>query len=44
VNAEFIFNLDDDPGERQNMVIERADLLAGFRKSLAEWEANVSAP
>jgi arylsulfatase A-like enzyme len=44
VNAEFIFNLDDDPGERHNMIIERADLLAGFRKSLAEWEANVSPP
>lgn len=41
VNAEFIFNLEQDPGERQNMVIERADLLPEFRKSLAAWEADV---
>jgi arylsulfatase A-like enzyme len=41
VNAEFIFNLEQDPGERRNMVIERADLLPGFRKSVAEWEADV---
>jgi hypothetical protein len=41
VNAEFIFNLEQDPGERQNMVVERADLLPEFRKSLAQWEADV---
>lgn len=40
-NAEFIFDVEQDPGERQNMVVERADLLPGFRKSVAEWEADV---
>ena len=40
-NAEFIFDVEQDPGERRNMVVERADLLAGFRKSVAEWEADV---
>jgi arylsulfatase A-like enzyme len=40
-NAEFIFDLEQDPGERRNMVVERADLLPGFRKSVAEWEADV---
>lgn len=40
-NAEFIFDLEQDPGERRNMVVERADVLPGFRKSVAEWEADV---
>jgi arylsulfatase A-like enzyme len=40
-NAEFIFNLEKDPGERENLVFERADFLPGFRKSVVEWEADV---
>ena len=41
-NAEFIFDVEQDPGERRNMVIERADLLPEFRKSIAAWEADVA--
>jgi arylsulfatase A-like enzyme len=41
VNAEFIFDVAQDPGERQNLVVERADLLPEFRKLVAEWEAEV---
>jgi arylsulfatase A-like enzyme len=40
-SAEFIFDVEQDPGERRNLVIERADLLPGFRKLVAEWEAEV---
>jgi arylsulfatase A-like enzyme len=40
-NAEFIFDLEKDPGERENLVFERADLLPGFRQSVVEWEADV---
>ena len=40
-SAEFIFDVERDSGERENLVVERADLLPGFRKIVAEWEADV---
>jgi arylsulfatase A-like enzyme len=40
-SAEFIFDVEQDPGERRNLVIERSALLPGFRKLVAEWEADI---
>jgi arylsulfatase A len=40
-SAEFIFDVEQDPGERRNLIIERSALLPGFRKLVAEWEAEV---
>jgi arylsulfatase A-like enzyme len=40
---EFIFDLDADPAERQDLSIAHAAMLAEFRKLLADWETDVGA-
>lgn len=40
---EFLFDLETDPGERQELTIEQAEMLPEFRKLLADWEADVDA-
>jgi arylsulfatase A-like enzyme len=38
---EFLFDLDADVGERQDLTATHAAMLAEFRKALATWEADV---
>lgn len=40
---EFLFDLDADPAERQDLSIAHAVMLPEFRKLLADWEADVGA-
>lgn len=40
---EFLFDLDADPAERQDLSTANAAMLAEFRKLLADWEADVGA-
>lgn len=40
---EFLFDLDADPAERQDLSIANAAMLAEFRRLLADWEADVGA-
>jgi arylsulfatase A-like enzyme len=38
---EFLFDLDADVGERQDLTATHAEMLPEFRKALAAWEADV---
>ena len=38
---ELLFDVQNDPGERQDQTVNHADMLPGFRKLLAAWEADV---
>jgi arylsulfatase A-like enzyme len=40
---EFLFDLEKDPAERQELTIARAEMLPQFRRMLADWEADVDA-
>jgi arylsulfatase A-like enzyme len=40
---EFLFDLEKDPGERQDFTVARAQMLPVFRKLIADWEADVDA-
>jgi arylsulfatase A-like enzyme len=38
---EFLFDVENDPGERHELTTSRAAMLPEFRKLLADWEADV---
>jgi arylsulfatase A-like enzyme len=38
---ELLFDLEADPGERQDLAVNRATVLPEFRRLLATWEASV---
>lgn len=39
--AYFLFNLNDDPGERHDLAAQRTDLVVKLKALLAEWEQDV---
>ncbi len=41
--STFLFNLRDDPGERNDLARQRSDIAQRLRPLLATWEADVSA-
>jgi arylsulfatase A-like enzyme len=38
---EFLFDVQADPAERENLTVTQTAMLSGFRKLLADWEADV---
>jgi hypothetical protein len=38
---EFVFDLEKDIAERNDLASAKADMLPGFRKLVAAWEASV---